>query len=134
MFQRIAGNYTLEGGILDVRGFEAESPGLIRIEGAFTLNRGNIDGDFQVGLTSASLRWLPGAEKRVFTVARGGYLWSPMKVTGPLDAPREDLSPRLAAAAPEAMIEELRDAAGGAEGVLREGVGGLLDILLPPVK
>jgi hypothetical protein len=138
VFQRVAGNYTFNDGRLAVRAFEAESPGLIRIEGDFVVQQGNIDGTFQVGVTPASLRWLPGAEQRVFTVARGGYLWAPMALRGPLSAPREDLSARLAAAAPEAMLEEARGAVegarGAAEGVLKDGVGGLLDMLLPAVK
>ncbi len=108
-----SGDFRQENDQLSVQNFVAESEGLIRLEGAFTVVNGQIDGTFQVGVTPASLQWLPGSQDRVFTVSRGGYLWTPLRVTGPVEKPQEDLSPRLIAAAKGAIIE-------GAEGVVRD--------------
>lgn len=96
------------GGRLDVTDFVAESPGLLRIQGALVVENGEIDGTFEVGVTPGSLSWLPGSRKRVFTTERDGYLWAPMRLTGPLEAPREDLTARLTDAAADEIL-------GGAE-------------------
>ncbi|MDP9291812.1 MAG: hypothetical protein M3O82_05555 [Verrucomicrobiota bacterium] len=107
---KASANFVQDGGKLTVTQFAAESEGLLRIEGDFFVESGTIDGTFQVGLTPASLQWLPGSEAKVFTVARGGYLWTPMKVSGPLEHPREDLSERLVAAAQDTLIEGVGNA------------------------
>lgn len=105
---------------LNVTEFTAESEGLIRVEGAFTIGNGEINGAFEVGVTAASLQWLPGSQAKVFTVARGGYLWTPMRLSGPLQNPTDDLRPRLAAAAGDAVIE-------GVEAVARDAAKGVLE-------
>ncbi|MDB6155560.1 MAG: hypothetical protein JWL90_4013 [Chthoniobacteraceae bacterium] len=112
-----------------VQNFVVESVGLIRMEGAFTVQDGKIDGVFEVGVTPSSLQWLPGSQERVFTQARGGYVWTPMRLVGPLDKPEEDLSPRLAAAAKGALIDGVE---GGVRGTIETGKGvikGALDLL-----
>src|SRR5689334_23899359 len=63
--------------------------------GAFTVETGLIDGAFQVGVTPGSLQWLPGAQAKVFTESRGGYVWAPMRLTGPVNKPQDDLTGRL---------------------------------------
>jgi hypothetical protein len=119
---KTAGDFTYDGVRLSVTNFELEAARLLRFEGAFTVENGQIDGRFQVGVTPPSLQWLPGAQERVFTVARNGYLWTPMHLTGPVSKPTEDLSPRLIAAAQGAIIDKavqtvkpLQDAAKGLE-------------------
>jgi hypothetical protein len=82
----------------------------MRVEGNFTLLGGQIDGTFDVGVTAASLQWLPGSQSRVFTTARNGYYWAPMRLTGPVDHPNEDLTGKLAQAAAGQVI----DTVGGA--------------------
>jgi hypothetical protein len=81
---------------------------LIRVEGGFVIENLMIDGTFQVGVTPASLQWLPGSQSKVFTVSRDGYLWTTMRLTGPLDNPKEDLSQRLIAAAGGAVIDTIQ--------------------------
>lgn len=99
-----------------------ESEGLLRIEGQFTIVRDQIDGLFAVGVTASSLQWLPGAQSRVFTVARDGYLWTPMKLSGPVAHPTEDLSSRLATAAAGEFLET-------PEAVARDAVKTIFDLL-----
>jgi hypothetical protein len=110
-----SGDFDRDAKRLAVTNFIMESKGLIRIEGAFTIENEMIDGSFQVGITPASLQSLPGSQERVFTVARAGYLWAPMRLTGPVSKPNEDLSGRLKAAALGAVFDA---AAGAVRGIL----------------
>ena len=129
-----SGDFTQDDSGLRVKNFVAESDGLIRVEGNFTIVNGMIDGTFQVGVTPSSLQWLPGSQTKVFTEARGGYVWSPMHLTGPANKPDEDLSKRLIAAAQGAAIEAVQDAAGQAVKTGKDAVKSALDLLLPPYE
>ena len=119
---------------LRVTNFIAESQGLMRIEGGFTVAAGQIDGTFQVGVTPASLQWLPGSQERVFTTARAGYVWAPMRLTGPVDSPGEDLSARLIAAAGGAVADKVESTARDALKTGKEAAKGALDFLMPLLK
>ena len=122
--QRGKAVFTWQKSKLTVRQFLLESDGLIRIEGAFVVEGKQLDGKFQVGVTANSLRWLPGAQKRVFTEERDGYVWTTVKVTGPLDRLQEDLSARLLVAAGTEAVDTTVDTV--------EKVGhGVMDLLKP---
>ncbi len=129
-----SGDFTQDDSGLSVKNFIAESDGLIRVEGAFTVANGIIDGTFQVGVTPSSLQWLPGSQGKVFTESRGGYVWAPMRLTGPASKPHEDLSPRLIAAAQGAVIEGVQNAADQAVKTGKDAVKSALDLLLPATK
>ncbi len=123
---------------LEIRQFFMESPGLLQIKGDADIVDGRIDGSFMVGIAPGTLRWIPGAESRVFRRGDSGLLWASMRVVGPVDSPSEDLSGRLTDAAVAQTIEEVpgkvletaKDAAGkvldAAPGVIEKGAG-LLD-------
>ena len=83
----------------------------------------------QVGVTPSSLQWLPGSQARVFTVARDGYLWTPMRLAGPLEEPEEDLSPRLIAAAQGAIIDKATDTARDVIDSAKDAAKSALDLL-----
>lgn len=131
---KASGDFTQDDSGLNVKNFIAESDGLIRVEGAFTVAHGLIDGTFQVGVTPGSLQWLPGAQAKVFTESRSGYVWAPMRLTGPADKPHEDLSPRLIAAAQGAVIDTVQGAADQAVKTGKDAVKSALDLLLPGTK
>lgn len=131
---RASCEFTHAGDRLSVRRFIAESEGLIRIEGTFTIERATIDGAFQVGVAPSSLQWLPGSQARVFTESRGGYLWAPMRLSGPLDSPTEDLSPRLIAAAGTEVIEQVGGTLKDATKNMKDAAKSALDLLLGPAK
>ncbi|MDD5200518.1 MAG: hypothetical protein PHC88_12035 [Terrimicrobiaceae bacterium] len=102
----VSGDFTTDGAATTVKNFVAESPGLLRVEGGCHIGAdGSMDGAFQVGVTSQTLQWLPGSQEKVFLTARGGYLWTDVKIGGTVGQPTEDLSGRLARAMGEQVIE-----------------------------
>lgn len=107
----------------------AESTGLIRIEGSFFVANQQIDGLFDVGVAPSTLQWLPGSQERVFTISRDGYLWTKMRLTGPVDSPKEDLSNRLVAAAGGAVVDKVESTARDALQFGKEAAKGALDLL-----
>jgi hypothetical protein len=110
------------GDSLVVSNLILESDGLLRVEGGCTIANGQIDGNFQVGVTASSLQWLPGSEARVFTISRDGYLWTSLRLSGPANHPAEDLTARLIAAAAGELLQNSQD-------TLRNTVKDVLDLI-----
>ncbi len=126
-FRRVAltrGSLTFsnEGDRTVVQNLLLESAGLMRVEGQCTIAQNKIDGVFHLGVTAASLQWLPGSQERVFTEARDGYYWTPVRVTGPVEHPREDLTKRLLAAAASELLQN-------SKGTLEDAAKTLLDLI-----
>ncbi|HZR78598.1 MAG TPA: hypothetical protein VFA58_05280, partial [Chthoniobacterales bacterium] len=92
-------HYRYTGDRLEVSKFVAETKGLCRLEGDFSLENKNIDGNFKIGAAPDVVDQLPGAREEVFTESHGGYLWTTLRLTGPAHHPNEDLKQRLVAAA-----------------------------------
>lgn len=122
---RASANFSRTPSRLDVTNMVVESEGLICLEGACTVIDGQIDGDFQVGLSPATLQWIPGSQELIFVDSRGGYRWTEMHLSGPVDHPVEDLTPRLISATGKAVIKGAEDV----EGVVKKTGEGLLDLL-----
>jgi hypothetical protein len=117
-------DFKRDGDRLELRNLVLQSDGLVRVEGQVDLVADRIAGDLRVGVTPGTMRWIPGAERLVFTEDRDGFLWAPMKLAGSLAEPKEDLSARLIAAAGEAVISELPGGVlDAAEGLLKPGDG-----------
>ena len=57
-----------------------------------------------------------------------------MSLAGPLDSPSEDLTPRLAAAAGNEVIEQVGGAVKGATKTMQDAAKSALDLLLGPAK
>jgi hypothetical protein len=96
---------------LRVSNFVVESKQLFAIRGGFTYANGLVDGLFDVGIAPSRLQYLPGAEARVFVAQNDGYAWAKMRVTGPPDNLKEDLSSRLVDAAVGAVTEKVEKTA-----------------------
>ena len=94
------------GNRLEIRQFSLESSGVLRVQGQCDVVDGRIDGLFEVGVAPGTLRWVPGAESRVFARSENGFLWTTVRIVGPLDSPAEDLSDRLVDAAVAQTIED----------------------------
>ncbi len=86
-----------------------QSNGLLRLEGSLVIRSGQLEGNFLLGVTPETLKWMPGAQNHVFTLPNptgpAGMVWTTLRVTGPISAPKEDLSNRLLAAAGKAVLE-----------------------------
>ncbi len=107
----------------------AESEGLLRIEGGFTVRGGQIDGAVQVGVARGSLRWVQPVSARVFDLPeRDGYVWTTVHLRGDARHPAEDLTPRLIAAAQQEVIDKAKQGAG----TVLDTASGLLDLLKAP--
>lgn len=113
-------DFKREGDKLELRKLVLQSDGLVRVEGDIDLVGDQISGALQVGVTPGTMRWIPGAERLVFTTDRDGFLWAPMTLSGTTSEPKEDLSVRLVAAAGEAILGDL-------PGGVIEGAKGILD-------
>jgi len=83
------------------------SEGLVRIEGTLAIRDRRLDGTFRLGLAPGTLARIPGAETDVFLPGERGLLWAPLRITGTLDDPKEDLTARLIAAAGMRMFDVL---------------------------
>lgn len=112
----------LDGGSRRFEKVLLRSNGLMQLEGSLQVTGENIEGNFLLGVTPETLKWLPGAQQHVFTTAHStgapGMLWTPLRITGTLAAPREDLSGRLAAAAGRALLDVPANVVGGGSEML----------------
>lgn len=97
--------WRLENGEILLTDIVLGSEGLIRLEGSISIKGENIDGNFQLGLVPGTLAHIPGAETHVFKSGRLGLLWAPIRVTGTLSEPKEDLTQRLTDTAGARMFE-----------------------------
>jgi len=130
--QELSAGFSYKNGEIALDNLVAESKGLLRVEGNVRISeKGGIAGVLEIGVTPQTLQWLPGSRERVFTKARNGYVWAPLRVTGTIEHPEEDLSKRLAAAMGEAVIEGGTDLIKSAPGEAVEGVRNVLDALRP---
>jgi hypothetical protein len=111
--------------------FVMASEGLIRLEGNFSIKGREIDGLFRLGLVPGTLANIPGAETHVFLPGERGLLWAPIRITGTLDHPEEDLTDRLITAAGLRMFEVIPESGEKVlkftKSVMGENPGGVID-------
>jgi hypothetical protein len=105
-------DFHYQDGVITLTRIKIGSEGLARIEGRCMLSPlkdgdYSVDGDFQLGLAPGTLSAIPGAEEEVFHAGSHGLRWSPLRMTGTLKNPQEDLTGRLRAAAGARMFEIL---------------------------
>ena len=79
---------------IDARKIALEESGKFRIDGAITIDGGRLNGTIELGLARKYLDWLPNADE-VFANERAGYLWTTVHLSGTVESPKEDLSPRI---------------------------------------
>lgn len=99
-------SFEKSGSSLELNDIILVCDGLVRLEGSMRIEGDEIrKGEFRVGIAPGTLAHIPGAETKVFQRGELGYLWTPLRISGTLDSPQEDLSERLIAAAGERMFE-----------------------------
>ena len=124
--QKARADFDWQDGNLTVTNLLVESEGLLRLEGGFTVRNQLLDGTVQVGVARSALRWMAVVGTQVFNQPeRDGYVWTTVRLTGPVNRPTEDLTPRLVAAIQDAALKKAQQ---GANGVL-DTAKSLLDLL-----
>jgi hypothetical protein len=93
-----------DGGLL-LSNLALGSEGLVWIEGSLEITGRELDGSFRLGLAPGTLAGIPGAETHVFSPGERGLLWAPLRISGTIDDPQEDLTDRLVDAAGMRMFE-----------------------------
>ncbi len=88
-----------------------------RIEGKISFSDRSLSGTLQIGFARQYLDWLPHPEE-VFTRESGGYLWTTVHLSGTLDSPQQDLSPRI--------VQVLTDSPGALLGTAFRALGAWL--------
>lgn len=94
-----------------------EDKGKFRVEGNVSFREQSLGGTIQLGLARAYLDWLPQPEE-VFPRAEGDYLWATVHLSGTLEHPEQDLSPRL--------VDALKDSPGAFLGAALRAFGAWL--------
>jgi hypothetical protein len=112
---------------IELTELDLDADGILRIQGTVLVQNGTLDGRLQLGIPPAVIQWLPGARTKLFSEPRDGYVWTPFTLTGPVDQPVEDLTPRLAGAAVEAVTDTLKKLPANLPQGLPEAAKGLLD-------
>ena len=79
---------------IDIENIAIEERGKFRIEGEMSIDQRRLRGTIRLGLTREYLDWLPNPEE-VFSRKEGDYLWTNVRLSGTIDDPRQDLSPRI---------------------------------------
>jgi hypothetical protein len=106
---------------------DLDADGILRLQGTLLVQNGTLNGRMQLGIPPGVIQWLPSARTKLFGEPRDGFVWTPFTITGPVEQPVEDLTPRLANAAVEAVTETLKKLPGGVPQGLPEAAKGLLD-------
>lgn len=88
-----------------------QSDGLARLTGDLVIQDGNLDGLLQLGVIPGTLSWIPEVEQTIFKDSHDGHLWTPVRISGTVEHPQNDLTPRLAAAGVEAATSGMEAAA-----------------------
>jgi hypothetical protein len=82
---------------VEIKNLAIEAENKFRATGTIRIDRRDLDGAIEFGVAPSLLSWLPHPAE-VFPRKHDGYLWTTVHLSGTLDAPRQDLSPRIMAA------------------------------------
>ena len=108
---------------IDINNIAIEERGKFRIEGEMSIEQRRLRGTIRLGLTREYLDWLPNPEE-VFSRKQGGYLWTNVRLSGTIDDPGQDLSPRIIELFKQSPGAYLRLLFRQFEGWLKKGFGG----------
>jgi hypothetical protein len=108
---------------IDIHNIAIEERGKFRIEGEMSIEQRRLRGTIRLGLTREYLDWLPNPEE-VFSRKEGRYLWTNVRLSGTIDDPAQDLSPRIIELFKQSPGAYLRLLFRQFEGWLKKGFGG----------
>jgi hypothetical protein len=98
----------------EIKNIAIEEKGKFRAEGRIQVEKKELSGAIELGVARYLLDWLPKPEE-VFPHQRDGYLWTTVHLSGTIEAPQQDLSPRI--------MEVLKENPGVALGLLLRQFG-----------
>jgi hypothetical protein len=130
---RLTGDFKYTANLLTLQNIVFESNDLLRLKGEVTIGPdGRLDGNLLCGLNPAALASLPGTRKTVFTMERDGFCWTPVRLSGSVSKPLEDLSPRITASiAGDVLINQGIKTINNAPGSAIETAKDFIDLLGP---
>jgi hypothetical protein len=99
---------------VEVKNIDIEAAGAFSIKGTVAIENQNLRGTLRFGATRKYLEWLP-VNQQIFVQQENGYRWTSVKLTGTLQEPRDDLSPRIE--------ELLKKSPGSAIGIFFRHIG-----------
>jgi len=108
---------------IDIENIAIEQRGKFRIEGEMSIEHRRLGGTIKLGLTREYLDWLPNPEE-VFSRKQDGYLWTNVHLSGTIDDPGQDLSPRILELFKQSPGAYLQLLFRQFEGWLKKGFGG----------
>jgi hypothetical protein len=79
---------------IDITNIVLEERGKFRLNGEISIKDRLLRGTLNLGLTREYLDWLPNPEE-IFIRRSSGYLWTTVHLSGTIDEPQQDLSPRI---------------------------------------
>lgn len=98
----------------EIKDLVIEDKRKFRADGRVTIQERKLEGAINLGVAPHLLSWLPKAAE-VFPDEHDGYMWTKVRLSGTLDAPEQDLSPRI--------VDALKESPGAALGILFRGLG-----------
>jgi len=98
----------------EIKNVAIEDKGKFRAEGTIRINNKALGGAIELGVARRLLDWLPKPEE-VFPRNHDGYLWTTVHLSGTIDNPQQDLSPRI--------LEAIKESPGAALGLLFRYIG-----------
>jgi hypothetical protein len=78
---------------IDIENIAIQERGKFRIDAEMSIEQRRLRGTMRLGLTREYLDWLPNPEE-VFSRKQDGILWTNVYLSGTIDDPGQDLSPR----------------------------------------
>jgi hypothetical protein len=82
----------------EVYQLELSGDGKLAVSGSIELNKEALTGTLDFGIAPQYMDWLPKARESIFTREADGLIWTQVRLSGTLQNPTEDLTPRLAQA------------------------------------
>jgi len=127
--QQATADFDWRPGLLELQNLNLEAEGLFFVKGRLTIEGERLAGNLDVGLTSRSLQWIPGARDKVFTQVHGIYRTTPVQISGTRQRPREDLTARLVTGAAQSTTERALDVADDLQQVPGRAIDTLFELL-----
>ncbi|SDU17758.1 hypothetical protein SAMN05444156_2429 [Verrucomicrobium sp. GAS474] len=97
-FSRVSLAWRWRDPAADITDIAVEVPGLASLNGNVHVEGGVLSGTIRFGLRPDDLKWLPKHGVTLFPEERDGFRWTEIALSGTIEKPKEDFTPRLRAA------------------------------------